>query len=120
MHERGDHRPRAGAGPGTGLRHRAEVASGAVLRIRLLLEGEALEAPRLLRRIPEVAGAVLLEHGTIDMGSEATSRVGRLSPSRRGRAPVVTFARAASDLEELFLQVTSPDLSRWQRLVRAS
>jgi hypothetical protein len=37
----------------------------------------------------------------------ATARL--LSQSVAGGLPIISFARAASDLEELFLQVTSPD-----------
>ena len=85
---------------------------GAVLRVRLLLEGEALEAAR--QRFAEdadVATAVLLEDGTIELGfrgdDAASARL--LSESVAAGLPIVSFARAASDLEELFLQVTSPD-----------
>jgi ABC-2 type transport system ATP-binding protein len=85
---------------------------GAVLRVRLLLEGEALEAARdRFATDPDVASAVLLEDGTIELGfrgdDEATARL--LASTVAAGLPVVSFARAASDLEELFLQVTSPD-----------
>jgi ABC-2 type transport system ATP-binding protein len=85
---------------------------GAVLRVRLLLEGEALEAARdRFATDPDVASAVLLEDGTIELGfrgdDEATARL--LASTVAAGLPVVSFSRAASDLEELFLQVTSPD-----------
>ncbi len=85
---------------------------GAVLRVRLLLEGEALEAARdMLAADPDVASATLLEDGTIELGfrgdDEATARL--LASAVAAGLPVVSFSRAASDLEELFLQVTSPD-----------
>ena len=85
---------------------------GAILRVRLLLEGEALEAARdRFATDPDVASAVLLEDGTIELGfrgdDEATARL--LASTVAAGLPVVSFARAASDLEELFLQVTSPD-----------
>jgi ABC-2 type transport system ATP-binding protein len=85
---------------------------GAVLRVRLLLEGEALEAARdHFAADPDVASAVLLEDGTIELGfrgdDEASARL--LATSVTAGLPIVSFARAASDLEELFLQVTSPD-----------
>jgi ABC-2 type transport system ATP-binding protein len=85
---------------------------GAVLRVRLLLEGEALEAARdRFATDPDVASAVLLEDGTIELGFRgddvATARL--LASTIAAGLPVVSFARAASDLEELFLQVTSPD-----------
>ena len=85
---------------------------GAVLRVRLLLEGEALEAAReRLAADADVATAVLLDDGTIELGfrgdDAATARL--LAQSIAAGMPIVSFARAASDLEELFLQVTAPD-----------
>jgi len=85
---------------------------GAVLRVRLLLEGEALEAARTtFAADPDVASAAILEDGTIELGfrgdDEASARL--LATSVSAGMPIVSFARAASDLEELFLQVTAPD-----------
>lgn len=85
---------------------------GAVLRVRVLAEGEALEAARVrLAADPDVATAQILDDGTIELGfrgdDAATARM--LSEVVRDGLPIVTFARAASDLEELFLQVTAPD-----------
>ena len=85
---------------------------GAVLRVRLLAEGEALEDARVrFAADPDVASAVLLDDGTIELGfrgdDAATARL--LAQSVAAGLPIVSFARAASDLEELFLQVTSPD-----------
>jgi ABC-2 type transport system ATP-binding protein len=85
---------------------------GAVLRVRLLLEGEALEAAcDRFGEDADVATAVLLDDGTIELGfrgdDAATARL--LAQSIAAGLPIVSFARAASDLEELFLQVTSPD-----------
>ena len=85
---------------------------GAVLRVRLLLEGEALEAARVtFASDPDVASAALLDDGTIELGfrgdDAATARL--LAGCVAAGMPIVSFARAASDLEELFLQVTSPD-----------
>ncbi|MGZ9159597.1 MAG: ABC transporter ATP-binding protein [Candidatus Limnocylindrales bacterium] len=85
---------------------------GAVLRVRLLLEGEALEEARSqFAADADVASAVLLEDGTVELGfrgdDAASARL--LAQSVARGMPIVSFARAASDLEELFLQVTSPD-----------
>jgi ABC-2 type transport system ATP-binding protein len=85
---------------------------GSVLRVRVLLEGEALEAARdRFAADPDVASAILLEDGTIELGfrgdDEATARL--LASAVAAGLPIVNFSRAASDLEELFLQVTSPD-----------
>jgi ABC-2 type transport system ATP-binding protein len=85
---------------------------GAVLRVRLLLEGAELEAARdRFAADQDVATAVILEDGTIEIGfrgdDAASARL--LAESVAGGLPIVSFARAASDLEELFLQVTAPD-----------
>ena len=85
---------------------------GAVLRVRPLLEGEALEAARdWFAADPDVASAVILPDGTIELGfrgdDAASARL--LAASVAAGLPIASFARAASDLEELFLQVTSPD-----------
>jgi len=85
---------------------------GAVLRVRLMLEGDALEAARRqFEADPDVATAALLHDGTIEIGfrgdDAATARL--LAASVGAGLPIVSFARAASDLEELFLQVTAPD-----------
>jgi ABC-2 type transport system ATP-binding protein len=85
---------------------------GAVLRVRLLLDGEALEAARgRFAADPDVASAAILEDGTIELGfrgdDAASARL--LASSVAAGLPIVSFARAASDLEELFLQVTAPD-----------
>ena len=85
---------------------------GAVLRVRVLGEGEALEAAReRFAADPDVASATILEDGTIELGfrgdDAASARL--LAESVAAGMPIVSFARAASDLEELFLQVTAPD-----------
>ena len=54
---------------------------------------------------------MVLDDGTIELGfrgdDEASARL--LAESVRAGLPIASFARAASDLEELFLQVTAPD-----------
>ena len=58
-----------------------------------------------------MASATILDDGTIELGfrgdDAATARL--LAESVAAGLPIVSFARAASDLEELFLQVTAPD-----------
>ena len=86
---------------------------GAVLRVRLLLEGDELGAARdRFAAQPEVASATILPDGTIELGfrgdDAASARL--LADSVSAGLPIVSFARAASDLEELFLQVTAGDL----------
>jgi ABC-2 type transport system ATP-binding protein len=85
---------------------------GAVLRVHVLAEGDALETARAhFAADPDVASATILDDGTIELGfrgdDAASARL--LAASVAAGIPVVTFARAASDLEELFLQVTSAD-----------
>ena len=86
---------------------------GAVIRVRLLLEGaELADARDRLAADPDVASASILADGTIELGfrgdDAASARL--LSHIVATGLPVVSFARAASDLEELFLQVTARDL----------
>jgi ABC-2 type transport system ATP-binding protein len=83
---------------------------GAVLRVRVLGDHPAQEAARAhFAAEPDVASATLLEDGTIEIGfrgdDAATARL--LASAIRARLAIVSFARAASDLEELFLQVTA-------------
>jgi ABC-2 type transport system ATP-binding protein len=85
---------------------------GAVLRVRILDDGEALTAARdRFAADPDVANAVILDDGTIELGfrgdDAASARL--LAQAVGSGMPIVSFARAASDLEELFLQVTAPD-----------
>lgn len=85
---------------------------GAVLRVRLIAEATDLEGAReRFAADPDVASAAILDDGTIELGfrgdDAASARL--LAETVRAGLPVVSFARAASDLEELFLQVTSPD-----------
>ncbi len=82
---------------------------GAVLRVRLLLEGDELAAARDRLAIePDVASATILPDGTVELGfrgdDAAAARL--LATVVAAGLPVASFARAASDLEELFLQVT--------------
>ncbi len=85
---------------------------GAVLRVRVLADGEALEAARVaFEADPDVTTATILHDGTIELGfrgdDAASARL--LSTSVAAGLPIVSFARAATDLEELFLQVTGQD-----------
>jgi ABC-2 type transport system ATP-binding protein len=85
---------------------------GAVLRIKVLGDGEAIAAAReRLAADPDVASATVLADGTIELGfrgdDAASARL--LAETVSAGVAVISFARAASDLEELFLQVTAPD-----------
>jgi len=85
---------------------------GAVFRVRILGEGEAHEAARAwFADQPDVVTADLLEDGQVEIGfhgdDDGSSRL--LATAVGAGLRVATFSRAASDLEELFLQVTAPD-----------
>jgi ABC-2 type transport system ATP-binding protein len=64
-----------------------------------------------VRERPRGGVSGILEDGTIELGfrgdDAASARL--LADSVRAGLPIASFARAASDLEELFLQVTAPD-----------
>ena len=88
---------------------------GAVLRVRLLLDGTrpsrrpATGSPadarrRVGRRSSRTARSSSASAATTTASARLLADVGR-----RPGMPIVSFARAASDLEELFLQVTAPD-----------
>ncbi len=83
---------------------------GAVLRIRVLGDGTAMEAAReFVAAEARVASATVLDDGQIELGfrgddDESAELLARMVGAG---IRVVSFARAASDLEELFLQVTS-------------
>jgi ABC-2 type transport system ATP-binding protein len=83
---------------------------GAVLRIRVLGDGEAIEAARVhFAADPRVASAALLDDGQIELGfrGDDDESAALLARAVGDGIRVASFARAASDLEELFLQVTS-------------
>jgi len=60
---------------------------------------------------PDVASADLLADGTIELGfrGDDAAAAGLLARAVLAGFQIVTFSRAASDLEELFLQVTARD-----------
>ncbi len=85
---------------------------GAVYRVRVLAEGDELVAARdFIGAQANVVSADLLDDGTIEIGfhGDDGAAAGLLSTAVRHGLRIVTFSRAASDLEELFLQVTAVD-----------
>jgi ABC-2 type transport system ATP-binding protein len=83
---------------------------GAVLRVRVLGDAEAIEAAKDFFAIePRVASVAILEDGQIELGfrGDAAESADLLTRAIGSGIRIVSFARAASDLEELFLQVTS-------------
>ena len=86
---------------------------GAVIHVRLLLDdGELAAARDRLAADPDVASATILADGTVELGfrGDDAGSARLLSHMVASGLPVVSFGRAASDLEELFLQVTARDL----------
>jgi ABC-2 type transport system ATP-binding protein len=86
---------------------------GAVLRVRIL-PGTSLEAARdQFASDPRVASATILDDGQIELGfrgdDEGSAQL--LAAAIRAGIQVISFSRAASDLEELFLQVTAANPS---------
>jgi ABC-2 type transport system ATP-binding protein len=82
---------------------------GAVLRVRILTGHDLEEARAHFAADPRVASATILDDGQIELGfrgdDEASAQL--LAAAIAAGIRVISFARAASDLEELFLQVTS-------------
>ena len=88
------------------------LRAGSVLRVRLLADAEELEAAvTWFGDQLDVASAQLLADGTIELGfrGDDAATAALLGAAVRHGLSVVSFARAASDLEELFLQVTARD-----------
>lgn len=88
------------------------LRAGAVFRARVLGDDAEVEAARAsFAADPAVASAALREDGQVEIGftgdDEGAARLlaGAISAGMR----VVSFTRAAGDLEELFLQVTAPE-----------
>jgi ABC-2 type transport system ATP-binding protein len=85
---------------------------GAVLRVRILGDDDDREAARAwFSGQPDVVTAELLPDGQVEIGfhgdDDGSARL--LAHAVGGGLRVASFARAASDLEELFLQVTALD-----------
>jgi ABC-2 type transport system ATP-binding protein len=83
---------------------------GAVLRVRVLGEAEAIEAARdFFAAEARVASAAILDDGQIELGfrGDDAESADLLAGAIGAGIRIISFARAASDLEELFLQVTS-------------
>jgi ABC-2 type transport system ATP-binding protein len=83
---------------------------GAVLRVRILGEAEAIEAARdFFAAEARVASAAILDDGQIELGfrGDDAESADLLAGAIGAGIRIISFARATSDLEELFLQVTS-------------
>jgi ABC-2 type transport system ATP-binding protein len=87
----------------------ARLRVGAVLRIHVLGDAAAVAAARdHLAGDPSVAAAEVIGDGLVEIGftGDDDDAARLLAGSIAAGLRVVSFARAASDLEELFLQVT--------------
>jgi ABC-2 type transport system ATP-binding protein len=85
---------------------------GAVFRARVLGDDAAHDDARAwFETQPDVASAVLLDDGTIEIGfhGDDEGSAGLLATAVGAGLRLATFSRAASDLEELFLQVTAAE-----------
>jgi ABC-type uncharacterized transport system ATPase subunit len=94
------------------------LRAGAVLRVRVVGGLEAAEAARdHFAQDPRVASAAILDDGTVELGfrGDDAESARLLAAAIAAGIPISSFARAASDLEELFLQVTAGE----QAMVRA-
>ena len=84
-----------------------------MFRVRILGDDDAHESARAWFALqPDVVTADLLDDGTIELGfhgdDEGSARL--LATAVGAGLRIATFSRAASDLEELFLQVTAQEL----------
>jgi hypothetical protein len=78
----------------------------------VLAEGEALEAARdWFAAQPDVASSAILPDGTVELGfrGDEAGSAALLRAAVAADLRIASFSRAASDLEELFLQVTGLD-----------
>ena len=82
---------------------------GAVLRVRVLAGQDHEEARMHFAADSRVASATILDDGQIELGfrGDDAAAADLLASAIRAGIRITSFARAASDLEELFLQVTS-------------
>jgi ABC-2 type transport system ATP-binding protein len=86
------------------------LRAGAVLRVRVVGGLEAAEAARDHFALDQrVASAAILDDGTVELGfrGDDAESARLLAAAIAAGIPISSFARAASDLEELFLQVTA-------------
>jgi ABC-2 type transport system ATP-binding protein len=85
---------------------------GEVLRVRVLGDGEAIEAARAwFEAQPDVASASVDLSGQIEIGfrGDEAGAATLLAGAVEARIAVASYAPAATDLQELFLQVTDRD-----------
>jgi ABC-2 type transport system ATP-binding protein len=85
---------------------------GEVLRVRVLADAEGVESARAwFESQPDVASAAMDAMGEIEIGfrGDETGAAALLAAAIRAKIAVVSYSPAATDLQELFLQVTDRD-----------
>jgi ABC-2 type transport system ATP-binding protein len=90
----------------------ARLRAGAVLRARIVGDDEARQAAAtFFAAQPDVASVEPLRDATLELAFRGDEEAGAALLARAIGAGhrIATFSRAASDLEELFLQITSAD-----------
>jgi ABC-2 type transport system ATP-binding protein len=92
----------------------ARLRAGAVLRARIVGDDEARQAAAtFFAAQPDVASVEPLRDATLELAFRGDEEAGAALLARAIGAGhrIATFSRAASDLEELFLQITAADQS---------
>jgi ABC-2 type transport system ATP-binding protein len=87
-----------------------QLRYGAVLHVRIVGEAAEIDAAiQFFAGEPRVASATILDDGQIELGfrGDDSEAAELLSKAIAAGIRIASFARAASDLEELFLQMTS-------------
>ena len=89
----------------------ARFGRGSVIQARIIGDREALQsAEQFFAAQPEVAGVTTMPDGRLELGllggDEASAALAYRAMSNGHR--IASFAPVASDLEELFLQITAP------------
>ena len=90
----------------------AKLRVGEVLRVRVLGGEDATEAARTwFEGQRDVASAALDPNGHIEIGfrGDETAAAALLASAIQAKIPVASYSPAATDLQELFLQVTDRD-----------
>jgi ABC-2 type transport system ATP-binding protein len=98
------------------------LRAGAVLRVRVVGGIEAIEAARdHFAAEDHVASAAILDDGTIEIGFRGDEAASARLLARAVGAGIQmsSFSRAASDLEELFLQVTAREPATLATMLQA-
>jgi ABC-2 type transport system ATP-binding protein len=89
-----------------------QLRIGEVLRVRVLGDDASVEAARAwFEAQPDVASAAMDPSGQIEIGfrGDEAGAAGLLAAAVRAKLAIASYSPAATDLQELFLQVTDRD-----------